>query len=291
MWAMSRIERAMWDRDKGAATILRAWAARDGNERVRERSVGALAVMRDAGGTSVFLDALAGDPSPRVRRAAAEAAGSLRIPEARAPLADLLKKDADPLVRAECARALGRAGDRRSAPALMIALLQDPSPEVRALCAEALSLLQTPDARALLSAAGLQDPSTLVRIYAVRALADTAPAASSASFKTVWETATDPDLRVEAYRGLLLSGKAGEWEAAGFADLDDRVRFLAFRNWIGRSLPSRPEQALARGSTPVSRLEEFLFDRVGGIRELAKERLEAMGYTLRASGFGYVIER
>ena len=287
---LSRIEQAMWDRNPEAAPLLRAWATGDPNDQVRERSIGALALIRDPGAAPVFLGRLDGDPSPAVRRAAAEAIGLFHSAVDSRRLADRLRKDPDPFVRAECARALGRIGNTASGPALLISLVQDPSPEVRALAAEALSALRLRDAADVLRAAALQDDSVLVRIYAVRALAGTS-ASSESLFQTVWEGSSDPDLRLEAFRGLLLAERGDAWERAGLADADERVRFLAFRKWLSRKLATRPgiDEPAERDFT--TRLEGFLADRVGGIRELAKAQMEALGFRIRRSGFGYAVER
>ncbi len=287
---LSRIEQAMWDRDPEATPLLRKWAAGDPNDHVRERSVGALAVIRDAEAAAVFLGRLEGDSSPAVRRAAAEALGIFRHKVDTRRLADPLRKDQDPLVRAECARAIGRIGDVRLGPALLISVVRDPSPEVRALAAEAAAALRTPDAADILRAVALRDDSVLVRIYAVKALAEISPGPSASLFRTVWDGSRDPELRLEAFRGLLLAERGDAWEQVGLADADERVRFLAFQEWLARDLESRK----ANKGMPISdfkaRLETFLGDRVRGIRELAKEQLESLGVRIRPYGFGYAVE-
>ncbi len=129
----------------------------------------------------------------------------------------------------------------------------------------------------------------LVRMYAVRTLADTSPGPSASLFKAVWEGAADADLRLEAFRGLLAAEGGDPWERAGLADGDERVRFLAFQAWLDRSGATRSVR-FGPGREFDERLKEFLADRVRGIRELAKERLEARGYKIRPSGFGYALE-
>ncbi len=290
---LSRIEQAMWQRDGGAILLLREWAAGDPSDRVRERSVGALALIRDAGAAPVFLGRLGGDPSPAVRRAAAEAIGLLRRTEDVRLLVDRLEKDPEPFVRAECARAIGRIAnsDAIAGNALLISLIRDPSPAVRALASEALASLRPRGAADALRLAAQQDNADLVRIYAVRTLAEISPRPSASLFREVWDGSSDPDLRLEAFRGLLLSGSGDAWETAGLADADERIRFLAFQAWLARYTELRKRFVRPPDADFTARLEGFLGDRVGGIRELAKKQMEALGYRIRPSGFGYAVER
>jgi HEAT repeat protein len=288
---LTRIEQAMVTRDKNSLPLLRKWVTWDGDERVRERSIGALTLIGDAGSSRLFLDRLSRDPSPRVRRAAAEAIGILSFSGTTSQVAKILGKDKDPYVRAECARALGRIKGRGSKTALMVSLVKDPSPEVRALSADALSNLRIPESPELLRVVAQKDSSTLVRIYAVRALIVIDPAKSVPVFQSVWEGSTDPDLRVAAYRGLLLSRRSGDWESVGLADIDERIRFLAFRSWLSHAIPSRPGAGLTRNTEPVAKLQAFLKDPVRGIRELAKNALERQGFVVRPDGFGYATEK
>lgn len=291
---LSRIEQWMGAPATGeTGPLLRQWAAADPVERVRERAVGALALAGDRGSEATLRTLLERDRAPRVRRAAAEAAGILGLSSLRGVLADRLGKDPDPLVRAECARSLGILGGRESAAPLMLSLVKDPAAQVRALSAVALAGLKAPEGPELIRAAATQDPSLLVRTYAVQELAETDPARSGELFREVFETATDPELRVEAYRGLLLSGRGREWESAGLSDADERIRFLAFRSWMARSYPDPSSRGSGGGGYSVNAgaLEGYLSDPVRGIRELAKERLEAMGYTIVPSGFGFAIAR
>ncbi len=289
---LSRIEQAMWDHDPRAIPQLREWAAKDPDDRVRERSVGALALLGDRQAAPVFLGLLGGDPAAAVRRAAAEAIGFLRLPVAPAPLAELLQKDPDPFVRAECARAIGRIGGA-APPQLLVSVVRDPSPEVRALAAQALSGLKSAAGPEILRAVAVRDDSVLVRIYAVRSLAGASPGPSASLFRTVWEGSGDADLRLEAFRGLLAAKGGDAWERVGLADADERVRFLAFRSWLDRSRQTQTRRGAPgdrRDPDFEARLAGFLADRVRGIRELAKERLEALGYRIRPSGFGYAVE-
>ncbi len=289
---LSRIEQAMWNRDPKALPRLREWAAKDPDDRVRERSVGALALLGDAQATPVFLGLLAGDPAAAVRRAAAEAIGLLRSAVDVRRLADALQKDRDPFVRAECARAMGRLGGSAAAAPLLVSVVQDPSPEVRALAAAALSGLRSPAAADVLGAVAVRDDAVLVRIYAVRTLADISPGPSASLFRTVWEGTSDADLRLEAFRGLLLAEGGDAWERLGLSDADERVRFLAFRSWLGRAREAHARDFGARPDPDLeARLETFLADRVRGIRELAREQLESLGVRVRPSGFGYTVER
>ena len=125
---LSRIEQAMWSGDSGAAAFLREWAAGDANDRVRERSVGALAVLGDSKAADLFVGRLSKDPSARVRRAAAEAIGVLALRVPPWELSGPLGKDPDPLVRAEAARAIGATGLRECRAALIAGLAADRSP-------------------------------------------------------------------------------------------------------------------------------------------------------------------
>lgn len=291
---LSRIEQATWDRDARTIPLLREWAATDPSDRVRERSVGALAIIGDPEPGPLLLGRLADDPSAEVRRAAAEAIGLLGPAAAVGRLAVSLRSDADPFVRAECARAIGRTTAVGSAPsqhALLVAVFWDPSPEVRALAAEALAALRSPESAELLRAVAEQDDSTLVRTYAVRALAKTFPLSSAPLFRAVWEQARDPELRVEAFRGLLLAEKGDTWERVGLADGDERVRFLAFREWLSRAMEARSKRRQFPDDDFAASLESFLSDKVRGIRELAREQLESFGVKVRRSGFGYAVER
>ncbi|MBI5420502.1 MAG: HEAT repeat domain-containing protein [Deltaproteobacteria bacterium] len=282
------VEQVMWTRDAGGIPHLREAAAADAHERVRERSIGALVSLGDTGAADTFLDRLGNDPSPAVRRAAAEAIGTLKLKVPLERLTGPLQKDSYPLVRAECARAIGRTGQAGGGPALLIALIQDPSPDVRALCAEALALLHVQEGMDTLRHTAARDPSPIVRYYALLGLADSAPSASLSLFKEVWENTDDPELRVEAFRGLLLAGGGGEWIDAGMADADRRIRFLAFREWITR-LRVDPKARLTRNYEIVQRIEPFLSDPVRGIRDLAKAYLEKQGLKVRQSGLIYVI--
>jgi len=287
---LARIERILWERDAGAIPTLREWAAKDGSDRVRERAVGALVTLRDAKAPSVYFDRLASDPSPRVRRAAADAIGTLAVPVDRADrLSVPLRKDADPMVRAECARAIGRARDRQAFPFLLLAVAQDPSPEVRALSADALMTLKVMESVEILKNAALQDRSPVVRVYAVRALASIDPRSSSETFRTVWDQATETDIRTAAFEGMLQTPDAPAWVEVGLHDKDPRIRYLAFRAWQSR-LPAvhtgtRPQ----RNSGEVLRLEAFLKDPLRGIREGARDALETLGYRIVETGTVYAI--
>jgi len=288
---LAGIEQALTGRDRTKLPLLREWAARDRNERVRERSIGALTLLGDREAGTLIRDRLAEDPSGRVRRASAEAAGILQLSSLRPMLTEHLARDRDPLVRAECARALGRIPGSDSRP-LLVALVADPSPEVRALCAEALAILKSPDSFELLRTLARLDPSILVRIYAMRGLAEINPSGSASLFGQAWKDSDDPDLRLEAYRGLLRSGPGEKAIEEGLNDGDERVRFLAFRAWIASRFPAAPpgEKPSASGDS-IRRLTGFLTDPVRGIRELARDELVRQGFRLHPSGFGYAIER
>lgn len=288
---LASIEQAISGMDRTKLPLLREWAARDRSDRVRERSIGALTLLEDLAIGTLLQERLAGDPSGRVRRAAAESAGILRLGSLRATLSELLTRDRDPYVRAECARALGRIPGP-DGNLLLAALVTDPSPEVRAICAETLIRLKPRDFLDVLHTAAWQDPSVLVRIYAVRGLAEVDPSGSALLFQRTWESSEDPDLRMEAFRGLLRSGRGEGRIEAGLADADERIRFLAFRYWIHRSYPGMKTggQPQASGISTVE-LERFLSDPVRGIRELAREELERRGFRLRPSGFGYKVDR
>ncbi len=288
---LSRIEQAMWDRDPKAAPTLREWATRDPNDRVRERSVGALALLRDAQAVPVFLERLKDDPSAAVRRAAAEAIGLLRPAVDTRRVADPLQGDPDPFVRAECARAIGRIGGPLAGERLLYSVVQDRSPEVRAVAAQALSAVSSPGAADVLRAVAQRDDSVLVRIYAVKTLAAISPAPSASLFRALWDGSADPELRLEAFRGVLIGEGGDAWERVGLADADDRVRFLAFEAWLARSSELRSRHYTAPDPEFPKRLEGFLTDRIPGIRDLAKGQLEALGFRIRPSGFGYAVER
>lgn len=285
---LARIEQAMWSRDAAIVPAIREWAAADPDERVRERSLGAIALLGDAGGRTTVLERLEKDPSPRVRRAAVEAVWILKLTGTAASLTAAYERDPDPYVRAECARALGRTGQRQGAPVLLSRLVNDRSPEVRALTAEALSLLAVAEALPLLRIAASRDPSPLVQISAARTLAEAGDAGSQGLFKDLWETTPDADLRVEAFRGLLRSAAPGDWIPVGLSDGDDRVRFLAFEQWLARTVPK--EKAIGRRDGVTLKLEAFLADPLPGIRELARKALEKNHFRVRPSGLKFVIE-
>lgn len=286
---LGRIEQAMWSQAKDALPMLRTLAASDPDQRVRERSVGAIALLGGPEDRDLLLEVLADDPSPRVRRAAAEAIRVLRLPVEAGRLTAPLERDPDPYVRAECARTIGQARLALAAPVLMNRLVNDSSPNVRALAAEALALLRTPEGLALLRFAAVRDGSPLVQMFAARALADTKDPASGPVFREIFETTRDPELRVEAFRGLLRSEAPGDWTAAGLADADDRVRFLAFERWLAAA--EGPRGNLATGSETLRRLEGFLSDPLPGIRDLARRFLERRGFRVRPSGLGFAIEK
>jgi len=288
---LAAIEQAMTGRDRAKLPQLREWAGGDRNERVRERSIGALILLEDREAGVLFRDRLAEDPSGRVRRASAEAAGILGLSSLRPMLTEHLARDRDPLVRAECARALGRIPGSDFRP-LLVALVADPSPEVRAICAEALAILKPPDSVDLLRTVARQDSSLLVQIYAVRGLAEIDPSGSASLFGQTWKDSDDPDLRMEAYRGLLRAGPGDRAIEEGLSDADERVRFLAFRAWLASRFPAAlPGERPSASPDSIRRLTGFLTDPVRGIREQARDELLRRGFRLRPSGFGYAVER
>jgi HEAT repeat protein len=243
----------------------------------------------DTGAGDIFLERLASDPSPAVRRAAAEGIGLLKFPGPQLQLTERLQKDPDPLVRAECARALGRMERKTAAPFLTFALLGDPSPEVRALSAEALARFRAPEAAEALRE-GMKDDDPLVRLYSIRGLVESNPSSSASLFRQVWDTTDDPEMRAEAFRGLLVSDDFDKWRETGLSDKDERVRFLALREWLSRlSRRKGGTQVLDAGVTSL--IESFLSDPARGIQELAKSFLEKQGYSIRPSGFRYIIDR
>lgn len=281
------VEQILSARDRKAIPDLRAVAAEDAHERVRERSLGALVTLGDTGAPSLFTDRLSSDTSPAVRRAAAEGIGLLNIRVSQAILAGPLRKDSNPLVRAECARAIGRTARAEAATAVVVSLLEDPSAEVRALSAEAIANLKTEWGTEVLKQAA-QDKSPIVRLYVIRGLADSAPNAAVPLFLEVWETTTDPEARIEAFRGLLQSGNSNKWSESGLLDRDERIRFLSLRKWIHEN-PGKPRGGKWQDDPLASRIEPFLSDSSRGIRELAKGYLESLGFGVRPSGFHYVI--
>jgi hypothetical protein len=288
---LSGIERIMWERDARSIPALRELAAKDADEKVRARAVGALTLLRDTGAPKVYLERLSSDPSPRVRRAAADAIGTLGIqPDRIDRLSGPLQKDPDPMVRAECARALGKLGPRSAVGPLMYAVTVDPSPEVRSLAAEALSRLRATEAEAILSTSARQDRSPLVRVQAVRALSEVAPGASLPLFRDLLKEDTDPELRLEAYRGLLRTSEGTRWIEEGFRDTDASIRFSALRAWSSRLVNAPPGTRSSRTSADVARLETLLKDPARGIREFCRQELEKRGYKVRPDGFAYSID-
>ncbi len=247
-----------------------------------------MAMLGDGSRPETILDRLEKDPSPRVRRAAAEAVRILRLPVLPTRLTLPLEKDPDPYVRAECARAIGATGIRPGAPALLARLVNDNAAEVRAVAAEALSSLQAAEALPLFRFLASNDPSPLVRIFATRSLADARDPDSQALFRETWDSTRDAELRIEAFRGLLRSGAPGDWISAGLSDGDDRVRFLAFEQWLSGA--AGRDAAPPRRSEVVLRLEAFLGDPLPGIRDLARRELEARGFHVRPSGLKLVID-
>ncbi len=283
---LTRIEQIMWNRDEKSIPLLRKWASSDENDPVRERSVGALVLLGDREKGNIYQFRLSKDASPRVRRAAAEAIGILKIAVPPTLLVLTLQRDPDPMVRAEVARAIGLTGLTFAGPALLGAVAQDLSPEVRALSAEAYGRLKLTQGTDLLQGVALRETSFVVRLNVLRALVETAPLDAQQTFKTIWETAREPDIRIEALRGLLLSGR-GNWDVEGMASGDDRVRFLALKEWLTKHYPKRTSYHPLRNSPDVTRLEPFLQDPVRGIRDLAHETLERSGFKTKSSGFGY----
>lgn len=283
---LTRIEQIMWSREGKVVPLLRGWATNDENDQVRERAVGALVLLDDKEEGNVYADRIARDKSPRVRRAAAEGIGILKVRVPSTLLVSTLQKDADPMVRAEAARAIGLTGQHLAGPALLGAIAQDGSPEVRALSAEAYARLKLNQGTELLQGVALRESSLLVRLNVLKALVATAPMESQPTFKTIWETANEPDIRLEALKGLLRSGR-GEWDSEGMKNSDDRVRFLALKMWVGKNYPKRASFRPKRTDTIVARLEPFLQDTVRGIRDVAREALENAGFKVKPSGFGY----
>ncbi len=285
---LTRIEQIMWSRDGKAVPLLRKWAASDDSDQVRERSVGALVLLGDKAEGNVYEERLAKDKSARVRRAAVEGIGILKIRIPYTLLVATLQKDSDPMVRAEAARAIGLTGLSLAGPALLGAVAQDVSPETRALSAEAYARLRLTQGTDLLQGVVLRETSLLVRLNVLRALVATAPLDAQPTFKTIWETAREPEIRIEALRGLLLSGR-GNWDLEGMASADDRVRFLALREWVVKHYPKRTNFRPTRTAPEVTRLEPFLQDPLRGIRDIARETLERAGYKTKPSGFGHQI--
>jgi HEAT repeat protein len=280
----------MSNRDREAIPHLRAMAVEDAHERIRERSLGALVLLGDTGASSIFLGRLSGDPSPAVRRAAAEGIGLLNIPVPPDRLTEPLRKDSNPLVRAECARAIGRTIRTQGGAALLDALFRDPSPEVRALSAEGIARMQTQWGVEALNQAAQQDEDPIVRLYILRGLVEFSPSDAGPLFKEVWDTTSDPELRIEAFRGLLRSGEGRKWSESGLSDRDERIRFLSLREWLSRLNPD-PRNPRTRNEGSIPRVESFLADPSRGIRELAKVYLENLGFTVRQSGFVYVLQK
>ena len=288
---LSGIERIMWERDARSIPALREQASKDADEKVRARALGALTLLRDTGARMVYLERLSSDPSPRVRRAAADAIGTLGIPPDRIDrLSGPLQKDTDPMVRAECARALGKHGSRSAVPILMYAVSIDPSPEVRSLAAEALSRLRATEAEAILATSARQDRSPTVRVQSVRALAEVAPDSSLPLFRDLWKDAGDPELRLEAYRGLLRTGEGARWIEVGLQDADVPIRYSALRAWTSRLAKPPPGTRFSRTANNVLRLEALLKDPARGIREFSRLALEKLGYKVRPDGFAYTID-
>lgn len=288
---LSGIERIMWERDARSIPALREQASKDADEKVRARALGALTLLRDTGARMVYLERLSSDPSPRVRRAAADAIGTLGIPPDRIDrLSGPLQKDADPMVRAECARALGKLGSRAAVGTLIYAMAADPSPEVRSLAAEALSRLRAVEAEAILTTSARQDRSPAVRAQSVRALAQVAPGSSLPLFRDLWKEAADPELRFEAYLGLLRTAERVRWIEEGLRDADVSIRFSALRAWTSLIAKTPPGTRLSRTSTDVVRLERLLKDPARGIREFSRQTLENLGYKVRPDGFAYSID-
>lgn len=287
---LARIERVMWERDEKEILVLREWAARDGSDKVRERALGALTLLRDVKSQNLFLERLSSDPSPGVRRAAADALGALGIPVDRIDrLTAPLQKDPDAMVRAECARAIGRSGVKQATGFLIYSLSNDPAPEVRALCAEALSRLGAREAVESLKTSALADGHILVRLSSVRALRLLSPQDGIETFRAIWREGADTDLRLEAFLGLLATREKADWFRLGLREKEPSFRSLAVREWIaGLDLPKRKER-LARRSAEVLMLEELLRDPAGGIREMSRGVLESQGYTVRDTGFSYSI--
>lgn len=288
---LSGIERIMWERDARSIPALREQASKDADEKVRARALGALTLLRDTGAPMMYLERLSSDPSPRVRRAAADAIGTLGImPDRIDRLSGPLQKDTDSMVRAECARALGKLNSRAAVGTLMYAVAVDPSPEVRSLAAEALSRLRAAEAEAILTASARQDRSLTVRAQAIRALAEVAPGSSLPLFRDLWKEAADPELRLEAYRGLLRTAERIRWIEEGLRDADVSVRFSALRAWASRLATMPPGTRFSRTSTDVVRLDTLLRDPARGIREFSRQTLEKLGYKVRPDGYAYSID-
>jgi hypothetical protein len=135
----------------------------------------------------------------------------------------------------------------------------------------------------------LQDRSPVVRVYAVRALSAIDPRSSSETFRTVWDQATDTDLRTAAFEGMLQTPDSPAWVEAGLQDKDPRIRYLSFRAWQSRLPPVRLGTRPLRNSGEVLRLEAFLKDPLRGIREGARLTLEKAGYRIVETGSVYAI--
>lgn len=245
-------------------------------------------LLGDKGGISLLTEILLQDPSPQVRRAAAYAMCELRSHTLITPLLQALENDSDPIVRAISARALGLHGSEEPARVLLSYVLVDPSYQVRIESAVAIAKLQMEGAIEPLKIAISNDPERLVRIAAIQALSSFTGKAVLGFLTEEFESATDPDVRFELYKGIVLLQGFGRYLERGLKESDERIRFLALKK-ITESIDYH-KRGLS-SSRQVLLITDMLSDPFKGIRELANDTLNRLGFKTKDLGVRYEVVR
>ncbi len=284
--ALSQIETVIDSRNNTMLPLIRKFVQKSPYPSVRSRAIGALMILGDDNSLPLVLERLEKDTDPRVRRAAAYALSEMKSILTIAPLIRAATQDPDPLVRAACARALGRQGNESGGKVLISLLLGDSSYEVRMEAAKGLGELKLKEGIEALKIAASKDGEKLVRLAAVQALQKFNDRDLIPFFQKAFEIATDQDVKVELFRGLLALKGDRKTIEIGLKDHDERMRFAALEKLISTLRRSRREKL---SPDVLNLLDDMLSDEFKGIRDLAKDTLEKWGYRIKDLGVRYEI--
>lgn len=285
---LSSIETIIDSRDKSKSDYLRRLASKNSSSSVRSRAIGALMLLSDGSAVPLLTEKLNNDPSPIVRRAAAYAMSEMKSHLLINPLLRSLENDSDPIVRAISARALGIQESRDQAKILLSYIMVDPSYQVRIESAVAIGHLQLEGAAESLKFVITKDPERLVRIAAIKALSSFNDRSALNFLLREFDTATDLDIRFELYKGIITVHDSGKFLKIGLQDGDERIRFLALRK-ITENIDYQKRGLLKSKEVPL--LKDMLSDPFKGIRDLANDTLNRMGFKTKDLGVRYEVVR
>jgi HEAT repeat protein len=201
-WALVQL------RSRVAIPALAA-ATRDADHTVREMAVWGLAELRARDESAAVAAALARDSEARVRETAAWALGELGDRSAVAALANALD-DRDRRVRGTAAWAIGMLrGGGQSAPPSLVRLLKDDSDDVRLKAAWALGELRDRSSLAAIREAIRTEQGRQARRALLRAYVRSGGESGESMMELL--SASDPELREVAIRGLVGRGALDPW--------------------------------------------------------------------------------